>query len=300
MPKIFQKTNFAIVLTALIANLAQAQPAKDILWYGNSFTNATCCGGSVSVPNTFRLIAIAAGQTEPVNRNASADGQSLLFHRNNNTNVITTGIVPGGQWEHVVLQDFSTAPTHIGNLSQHLSSSLSLYQAVAAHSPNVVPVMYETWARGFGHSFYAGANPSFPGGPAQMQAELRSGYQQSTANINAAVGSDIALLAPVGDVWESTGFASNMYAGDIYHANDRGTLLNALVLYATIYEDYTVSDINLTSVLTNFNPDLTPAMGQSIAASVDAYFASVNVPEPSSVVILLMAGCGLVGRRRYS
>jgi hypothetical protein len=298
MFRILQKITLATVLTASIANFAQAQPAKDILWYGNSFTNATCCGGSVSVPNTFRLIAIAAGQTEPVNRNASADGQSLLYHRNSNTNVITTGIVPGGQWEHVVLQDFSTMPTHIGNLAQHLSSSLSLYQAVAAHSPNVVPVMYETWARGLGHSFYAGANPSFPGGPAQMQAELRAGYQQSTANINAAVGSDIALLAPVGDVWEWTGFAANMYAGDIYHANDRGTLLNALVLYATIYEDYTVSDIDLSTVLVNFNPDLTPAMGQSIADSVDAYFASVNIPEPSSVVMVLFAACGMLTRRR--
>lgn len=298
MFKFLRSATSAIMLTALIASLAQAQPAKDILWYGNSFTNATCCGGSVSVPNTFRLIAIAAGHPEPINRNASADGQSLQFHLNSNTNVITTGIVPGGQWEHVVLQDFSTMPTHIGNLAQHISSSVALYQKVAQHSPNVVPVMYETWARGFGHSYYAGGSPAFPGGPAQMQAELRDGYHQSTAAINALVGSDLAKYAPVGDVWEFRNFDGTMYAGDIYHANDRGTLLNALVLYATIYEDYTVSDINLATVLTNFNPDLTAAVGQNIAASVDAYFVAMNVPEPCSAMLMIIASCGMLIRRR--
>jgi hypothetical protein len=28
-----------------------AQEAKDILWYGNSFTNAVCCGSTRSVPS---------------------------------------------------------------------------------------------------------------------------------------------------------------------------------------------------------------------------------------------------------
>lgn len=50
---------------------------KDILWYGNSFTNATCCGSSRSVPSIVSDIAVAAGHPAPRNRNASADGQSL-------------------------------------------------------------------------------------------------------------------------------------------------------------------------------------------------------------------------------
>jgi hypothetical protein len=287
----------ASALLLSICSISQAAP-KDIIWFGNSFTNATCCGGSVSVPNTLSLIAIAAGWEAPNNRNASVDGQSLQYHLTSNLGPITTGIAPGGQWEHVVLQDFSTMPTHIGNLAQHISSSVALYQKVAQHSPNVVPVMYETWARGFGHSYYAGGSPAFPGGPAQMQAELRDGYKQSTAAINTLVGSNLAKYAPVGDVWESRNFDGTMYAGDIYHANDRGTLLNALVLYATIYEDYNVSDINLSSVLTNFNPDVTPAVGQSIAASVDAYFAAINVPEPGSALLAILASCGMLFRRR--
>ncbi len=293
-----KKTALTVILSVLATNVAFGQ-AKDILWFGNSFTNATCCGGSRSVPETFRLIAIAAGETAPRNRNASFDGRSLQWHIDNNSSVITTGIPGTEKWEHVVLQDFSTMPTRLGSTAQHISSSVDLYQLVALHSPNVVPVMYETWARGFGHSYYAGgAAATYPGGPSEMQAEIRSGYQQSTAAINAAVATDIGKYAPVGDVWESTNFAANMYANDIYHANDRGTLLNALVLYATIYEDYTVSDINLSTVLTNFNPDLTPADGIAIAGAVDAYFASLVVPEPSSAALLLLGSVGFLRRRR--
>lgn len=298
MFQIIKKTALTVILSILATNVAFGQ-AKDILWYGNSFTNAICCGGSRSVPETFRLIAIAAGETAPRNRNASFDGQSLQYHLTNNTAVINSGLPPSEKWEYVILQDFSTMPTRLGNTAQHISSSVALYQKVALHSPNVVPVMYETWARGFGHSYYAGgAGATYPGGPAEMQAEIRSGYQQSTAAINAAVATDIGRYAPVGDVWESTGFAANMYHSDIYHANDRGTLLNALVLYATIYEDYTVSDINLTSVIQNFNPDLTPADATAIAGAVDAYFASLVVPEPTSAALLLLGSVGFMRRRR--
>lgn len=298
MFQVIKKTALTVILSVLTTNVAFGQ-AKDILWYGNSFTNATCCGGSRSVPETFRLIAIAAGETAPRNRNASFDGQSLQYHLTSNTAVINSGIPGAEKWEYVVLQDFSTMPTRLGNTAQHVTSSLELYKKVAIHSPNVVPVMYETWARGAAHSYYSGgAGATFPGGPSEMQAEIRSGYQQSTAAINSYVGTDLALYAPVGDVWESTGFAANMYHSDIYHANDRGTLLNALVLYATIYEDYTVSDINLSSVLVNFNPDLTPADGLAIAGAVDAYFASLNIPEPSSAALLLLGSVGMLRRRR--
>ena len=167
-----------------------AQEAKDILWYGNSFTNAVCCGSTRSVPSVVADVAVAAGQVAPRNRNASVDGQSLEWHRTNNTAVINSGIAAGQQWEHVVLQDTSTQPTHIGNLALHRSSTVAMYNLVAAHSPAVVPVTYETWARGPGYSLYTGASPLFPGGPAQMQAEVRQGYQLSTADINAAVGTD--------------------------------------------------------------------------------------------------------------
>ncbi|TWT99987.1 hypothetical protein Pla108_09310 [Botrimarina colliarenosi] len=285
----------ALAIAALVAaSPARAEDPFDIIYFGNSFTNATCCGSSRSVPDVISDIAVAAGRPAPRNVNRSANGQSLAWHLANNTSAINTAIPAAEDWDFVVLQDFSTAPTHIGNLSQHLSNSLAMYQAVANRSADVVPVMYETWARGPGHSYYAGANPTFPGGPAQMQQELRDGYQMSTANINAVVGSEIARLAPVGDAWEESGFPLNYYAGDIYHAQNRGTLLNALVLYGTIYGDSATADIPLTGVLSSLG--LSAADGLLVTAAADSVLA-VEVPEPSCLVIVIGATLTMATRR---
>lgn len=279
------------------ARPARAEDPQDILYYGNSFTIAVGFGSTRSVPDVLSSIAVAAGHPAPRNRNASSAGQSLQWHLTNNVNVINTGIAAGEKWDFVVLQDFSTQPTYIGNLAQHLTSSLALYQKVAMHSAAVVPVMYETWARGPGHEFYTAPVIEFPGGPAQMQQQLRDGYVASTANINAAVGGPLARLAPVGDAWENAGFPLNFYASDRYHASNRGTLLNAMVLYGTIYNDLTVSDIDLSALFTQLNISATD--GAQIAALADA----VLVPEPATIgmavcLAVATAPFGVPRRRR--
>lgn len=275
-------------------NRGNAEEVKDILWYGNSFTNATCCGSSRSVPNIVMDIAVAAGHPAPRNVNASVDGQTMQWHLTNNTARITNGIAAGENWENVVLQDYSTWPTHIGNLAQHLSSTLSMYQLVAARSPGAVPIMYETWARGPGHSVYAGANPSFPGGPAQMQQELRDGYHLSTNNINNWAGTTLAKYAPAGDAWQNAGFPLTLYASDIYHGQNRGSLLNALVLYSTIYGDPTTSDIPLTSVFTTLG--ISPADGAWLTGIADQTLATV--PEPAAVALIAVGLFAIGGIRR--
>lgn len=289
-----------LVCATIAAQVSSGQDPKDVLFYGNSFTNATCCGSTVSVPNMFRAVAVAAGQPTPRIVNASADGQTLQWHLSSASQMqrITTGIAAGEKWEHVVLQDYSTWPTHIGNLPQHISSSLGIYQAVAAHSPSVVPIMYETWARGYGNSFYTGGAPSFPGGPTQMQQELRDGYQQSTANINSVVGSPVAKLAPAGDAWELANFPANFYGDGSYHASNRGSLLNALVLYGTVYDDPTTSDINLATVLAPLG--LTAADGVYLTSLADAVLAPA-VPEPASLLLLSASVFVFAGRfRRFA
>ncbi|QEG37271.1 PEP-CTERM sorting domain-containing protein [Bythopirellula goksoeyrii] len=285
----------ALFAAAQFGVRASAEDPKDILWYGNSFTLATCCGSSVSVPNTFRVIAASAGHPLPRMYDASMNGQSLQWHLTTPAQLanITTRITAGETWDNVVLQDFSTMPTHIGNLAQHISSTLGMYQAVAAHSPDVVPVLYETWARGYGNAFYTGVSPSFPGGPTQMQQELRDGYHLSTNNINSTVGNELAKLAPAGDAWELANFPANFYGDGSYHASNRGTLLNALVLYGTIYDDPTTSDIDLTTVLNGLQ--LSASDGQYLTSLADAVLA---VPEPSAVILLSFGLVAFAGRRR--
>lgn len=292
-PDLYRAAAFAVaILFAGTQRQALSQEPKDILYYGNSFTIATGFGSSRSVPELISSVAVAAGHPAPRNRNASSAGQTLQWHLTNNVGVINTGIAAGQQWDYVVLQDYSTWPTHIGNLSQHLSSSLALYQKVALHSPYVIPVMYETWARGPGHDFYMPPVVEFPGGPAQMQQELRDGYMNSAWNINYAVGTQTSRYAPVGDAWEDGGFPLNFYASDRYHAANRGTLLNALVLYGTIYEDRTTSDINLSSILTTLN--LSAADGALLTSLADG----VLIPEPTGAGLAALAFAALALSRR--
>lgn len=281
----------AVVVTVGAVGPAHGQERLNILFYGNSFTNGG--GGIRSIPTMVANIAKAAGNETPYTRNAAINGQSLQYHLTNNTQVITTGIRPGDLWDAVVLQDYSTWPTHIGNLSEHLSGSLALYEKVALHSPDVIPVMYETWARSPGHSFY----PSSFSGPLQMQQELRDGYRLSTANINTSVGGPLARYSPVGDAWEEADFPRDFYASDLYHASDRGSLLNSLILYGTIYGDSTTSDIDLTNVLSPLG--LSAADGARLTGLADIVLArEVVVPEPGTACLALISLAVMVGCRR--
>lgn len=284
-----RRSALVLGLVLSVCSLCTAQ-AQNLLFYGNSFTIAVGFGSSRSVPDLVRDIAVVAGEPSPFIVNASIAGWSLNQHRASNTNVITTSIAPGQTWDKVILQDFSTRPTQIGNLADHRASYVSLFQAVRNHSPAVNAIGYETWARAPGHSFYTGANPSFPGGPAQMQQQLRDGYALSTGDVNALYGAGTSTVSPVGDAWENANWQS-LHAGDLYHAQNRGSLLAALVLYSTIYDDPTLTDINLTGVL--------GSLGLSVAEG--AFLASVaesTVPEPASLAGLAAVGVILMRRRR--
>lgn len=280
-----------LIVIGTLAAAAVSSQAKNLIFYGNSFTIAVGFGSTRTVPDLVRDIAVAAGQPSPYIVNPSIAGWSLQQHRTSNTGPITTSIAPGQTWDVVILQDFSTQPTQIGNLALHRSSYKSMYEAVRAHSPNVRAVGYETWARAPGHSFYTGSNPSFPGGAAQMQQQVRDGYALSTADVNAAYGAGTSVVSPAGDAWENAGFPANLYASDLYHAQNRGSLLSALTLYSTIYGDPTVSDIDLTSILTGLS--LTPADGVFLTSVVDR-----TVPEPTAIGALLLVAVATLARRR--
>ncbi|MCB9867348.1 MAG: SGNH/GDSL hydrolase family protein [Phycisphaerales bacterium] len=275
----------AAVAVFLLAGSSQA--GINILFYGNSFTLGS--GSTRSVDALVNDIALAAGQADPYTLSAAVSGQSLSYHLAYNTAVISSGLPAGQTWDYVVLQDYSTQPTHLGSVAVHRADFAAMYQTVAAHSPDVKVIGFETWARAPGHSFYTGATPSFPGGPAQMQAELREGYALSTADVNALAGAGTSRVAPVGDAWESTGW-NNLHYTDLYHANNRGTLLAALVIYGTIYRD-DVGDIDLTAVTESLA--MPGPYGTYLAGVADQFIT----PEPASLSLLL-AGAGVVLRRR--
>lgn len=283
---------FAVVLLALLtAVTAQAQP-KNVLFYGNSFTLGF--GSTRSVNALFDDIAVAAGQEDPLVQSAAASGQSIGWHLDNNTNAIFTLIPPDRDWDFIVMQEHSTKltrafGTYPASIEESKADVVGLYNRATDRSPDVVPVLYETWARGPGHEFYTGATPLFSD-PAEMQAEVRDGYDVLKSEIDASVSADLALIAPVGDAWENANY-DNLHANDLWHAGNRGTLLAALVIYGTVYGDLT-SDIDLSGVLASLN--LTPADGSFLTAAADATL----VPEPSCLALLGLGTLGLLLRRQ--
>jgi hypothetical protein len=283
-----------MTLAASLLLLLSASPADavNILFYGNSYTNVYTANAPRSVPDLVQEIATAAGQATPNTVNAAVNAQDFAWHLANNTAVISNTLGAGEQWDVVVMQNYSTRPTVSvpnGNLAQHRANAVGLYQQVAAHSPGVKPVMYETWARGLGSSVLN----YFAGGQAQMQQELRDGYNLAAADINTAAGSAIAEVAAVGDAWENANY-NNLHSSDLSHPNQRGRMLTALVIYSTIYDDDT-SDLFLSGGLdaTLSSMGLAAVDGDFLTQVSDA----TVIPEPAMFILLTLGGTLLINRR---
>ncbi len=295
----FKNTLIGMLGVATLAAVPAVEAAPlHVIFYGNSFTFGA--GSTRSVNDLFIDIATAAGQETPFVQSAAASGQSINWHVANNTNPIFTSIPFDQDWDYIVMQEHSTkltqaftgSPSFPASLEQSKDDVVDLLNVAQTRSAGVLPVLYETWARGPGHAFYTGGSPIYPGGPSEMQAELRSGYDQLKASLDAELGGDVTKIAPVGDAWEEANW-NQLHSGDLWHAQNRGTLLAALVIYGTIYEDQTTSDIDLTGVLASLGLDSTD--GAELTAAADATL----VPEPATLGLIAFGTLAIAGRRRH-
>lgn len=291
----------ALAVLVFSIGTANAQPFN-IIFYGNSFTFGA--GSSRPVDSIFRDIATVAGHDRPYTISAAVSGQDIEWHVNNNTQRIVSSIPPGNNWDFIVMQEHSTkltraytgSPSFPASIDESKTTVVQLHDAAKAHSPDVRSVLYETWARGPGHSFYTGANPLFSD-PSEMQAEIRAGYDMLQTALDDAAGEELTLLAPVGDAWEEANY-DTLHSGDLWHAQNRGSLLAALVIYGTIYGDLNTSALDLTErrILSSLN--LTEQDAAFLTAAADATLRANFIPEPSAALMvftsLLM---GLAGRR---
>jgi hypothetical protein len=227
-------------LAALLIGSVTAFCTENILFVGNSFTFAAGAppveklGG---VPKLVEAIAAAKGQKIETTM-VSSGGKDWGWHLQQPA---TETALSAKQWNWVVLQDYSTKTTHMGNLSDSLANAETFYKRIRKGSPAAGIVLYETWARGIGHSFYTGTSTkkSFVD-PEEMMTEIRKGYAELKVRLEAIEEGEQVRLAPVG-----TAFALcqkkhpeiNLYSGDIYHASEQGYYLSALVIYATVFRD---------------------------------------------------------------
>ncbi|MFC1610667.1 hypothetical protein ACFL6C_06900 [Myxococcota bacterium] len=233
-----QWTAFGLLLSLFVvpSGLAEAKP-RHILFVGNSFTQtwpsaAHDIGG---VPALVRQFAVARGHDAPNIQAELAGGTDLAWHLVNSAGAIAspTGFVPDPdfQWDQVVMQEFSTKPTRVGDPDAFRADALAYYELVTSHSSAVEAVLYETWAREWTHDIYTWS--SF-GDPHGMQEDLRSNYGLAREDIAAVAGDSKAAIARVGDAFEAGSFG-DLYAEDLYHPNNRGAYLAGLVMFATLF-----------------------------------------------------------------
>jgi hypothetical protein len=240
---------FLLLVATGLPSAVSAQPK--ILFIGNSFTyggsdatNKTMKLGGV--PALFGLLAQAGGNAKPITAMTAPGGTDFLFH---NSDPACIADIKSQQWDYVVLQNYSTEPTHLvdgkHSITNHYIYGTALYQRVMSNNPLTHVILYETWSRAATHPFIKGISSSNSfASTTEFQAELRDNYQGLANALNTTYPTNPpVIIAPVGDAWEYAGglrAASAphyvpMHARDNYHGNDNGYYLAAAVFYATIY-----------------------------------------------------------------
>lgn len=218
----------------------------NLLFYGNSYTYGY--GSTRSVPQMVADIAGTVGYSTPYFVAATVGSSTLAYHNAVNTAVISTGLPAGQHWDHVIMQDQSEICTRFGSVALHRSSYVSLLGKVRLHSPNAVGIGYQTWSRAPDFPYFTAPNPPYPGGPAEMTAQIKNGYDLSTADAIAAYGEGASKVARVGEAWQAANW-DRLHIADMSHAQNRGSLLAAMVIYSTIYDDPTLQDIDYTELV---------------------------------------------------
>ncbi len=236
--RIFAAARFA--LAALLCSLA-GHAQHRVLFIGNSFTIGSGGGG---VPGIFDRLAQAGGHPDPVTVMRAAGGQDFQYH---SQDASTQSTLESQPWTHVVLQNYSTEPTHLasGSVDDHYAFGTALHQQAMANNPMTRVILFETWSRAAVHPMITGASsPTSFASTAEFQAELRSNYQGLADVLNAThPAHPPVVVAPVGTAWERAGGLLRstdpgfvpLFGSDNYHGNNNGYYLAACVIYSTIY-----------------------------------------------------------------
>jgi hypothetical protein len=284
--------------------LLQAQ--QKILFIGNSFTLGSSDGsekseGAGGVPGLFDRLAQAGGQANPTTVMRAVGGTDYQFHATDATSRNTIASQP---WDYVILQNYSTEPTHLvdgtHSLADHYTYGTALYQLTLSNNPATQVVLYETWSRAAAHSLITGvSSPTSFASTVEFQTELRTNYLGLANFLNATFPTNPAVtVAPVGDAWENAGglrAASDpqfvdFFSADNYHGNDNGYYLSACVLYALIY-GASPEGLSTIALLSSLNLHLTVPAGfleQTAWATVNGTNVAGNVwlvREPSSLTV---------------
>lgn len=220
----------------LIAGASLVLRADEVLFIGNSFTYGASVPGlpkDGGVPALFEAIARAKGQAVTVS-SVTAGGKDWSYHL---AQPRTATALQSKVWTWVVLQDYSTRPTRIGNIPQFLQDGATFSDRIAQNSPHAGILLYETWARppGAFYQHYLGSGLS---GPAQMMSDLHDSYGKLQVALAAKDPTRPVRVALVGTAFARCTAeypAIPLDAADYHHSTLEGYYLAALVMYETLY-----------------------------------------------------------------
>jgi hypothetical protein len=214
--------------------------ADDILFFGNSFTFGASVDGLAfhgGVPKMVEVIARAKGH-EMSASSLTWPGVDWSWHLRR----FATAIALHRRWDWVVLQDYSTQPTRMGNVAQFMQDGVTFSNRIAEHSPRAGIVLYETWARPPGDFYKTSGGRQFSG-PDDMMADLHRSYAALGAKLTALNPNRPVRVALVGTAFARCRAefpAIPLDAADHHHATQQGYYLAALVLFEAIYHQSAV------------------------------------------------------------
>ncbi|WFB34855.1 hypothetical protein P3T73_11860 [Kiritimatiellota bacterium B12222] len=236
--KYLRPSKLLITILLVFTFLSEATAEEKVLFIGNSFTLGS--GGNQSVATIFDALAIAAGHEDPTTVIRAEGGKNFQYHYENSLAEIQS--MP---WTRVILQNYSTQPTHVGNINDHLNYGRLLYDAILSNNASTQVHLYQTWARAEAHAMISGTSDAHHfASTDEMLGELITHYQALADSLNATHHENTPVIVnPVGEAWNHAGGnlpASDpdyidLWSSDNYHGNDYGYYLSACVHYAAIY-----------------------------------------------------------------
>lgn len=230
-----------LLASVAVLGLLTGAQAENILFIGNSYTY----GGAEptiakfgGIPKVVEAIAQAKGHTADTMM-VTSGGKDWGFHLDQPATAKALAEKP---WDWVVLQDYSTKATHLGNLEEFTKNGETFYQRIHSASPKAKILLYATWARAKGNPMFTGqSTPKSFADPAEMFAEIRQAYADLQVKLEALEPEpNQVALAPVGTAFELS-LAKypeiDLYAKDLHHPSPAGCYLSALVIESILFGD---------------------------------------------------------------
>jgi hypothetical protein len=229
------------------------------------------------VPGIFDRLAQAAGEADPTTVMQAVGGTDYQYHA---TDPAALAAIVSQPWTHVVLQNYSTEPTHLADgshsVADHLTYGAELCRQVLTNHPQAQVILFETWSRAASHPLITGvSSPSGFASTDEFQAELRTNYARLASLVTSNhPASPPVRVGPVGDAWQNAGglraasdpLFADLHGADDYHGNDNGYYLAAAVFYSVIY-GRSPEGLSTHPLVTGLNLGLTepPAMLERVA-----------------------------------